>query len=171
MVGNEWINSGKPERPEDDDSEIRQKIVDKAYTRLNEPYEWGHEFEEEEGNDDGKGGDCSGLIDWTLRNVDGIDSPYSGRETSSRLKELVKSSNVNKKTGLDKGDILVFNPRSGGNIGHVGFVYDVRGDKVDMIDSASGKGVRILKDVFNKRLGKNRYYGVIPIVDGKYESK
>ena len=151
-------------KKDDDDSEIRQKIVDKAYTRLGEPYLWGREFNK-------KGGDCSGLIDWTLRNVDGIDSPYSGRETSSKLKELVESSNVNKKTGLDKGDILVFNPKSGGNIGHVGFVYDVKGDKVDMIDAASGKGVRILKDVFNKRIGKNRYYGVIPIVDGKYESK
>ena len=151
-------------KKDDDDSEIRQKIVDKAYTRLGEPYLWGREFNK-------KGGDCSGLIDWTLRNVDGIDSPYSGRETSSKLKELVESSNVNKKTGLDKGDILVFNPKSGGNIGHVGFVYDVKGDKVDMIDAASGKCVRILKDVFNKRIGKNRYYGVIPIVDGKYESK
>jgi len=152
------------------DSEIRQKIVDKAYTRLGEPYKWSCEFNE-------KGGDCSGLIDWTLRNVDGIDSPYNGRETSCVLHNLITGGNKGRKNNLGKGDILIFYPRSKkwtcteDNPGHVGFVYDTDGDKVDMIDAASGKGVRILKDVFNKRIGKNRYYGVIPIVDGKYESK
>ena len=157
-------------KKDDDDSEIRQKIVDKAYTRLGEPYKWGCEFNE-------KGGDCSGLIDWTLRNVDGIDSPYKGRETSCVLRNLMTSGNKGRKNNLGKGDILIFYPRNKkwtcteDNPGHVGFVYDTDGDKVDMIDAASGKGVRILKDVFNKRLGKNRYYGVIPIVDGKYESK
>lgn len=144
--------------------ELRQEIVDKAYSRLGEPYKWGCEFDE-------KGGDCSGLIDWVLRSVDGIDSPYKGRETSKALKRLVKSKNKNRKTNLHKGDILVFNPKKGGTVGHVGFVYDVRGGIVDMIDSAGSTGVRILKNVFNTRLGKNRYYGAIPIVDGKYESK
>jgi len=146
----------------DNSSDIRQKIVDKAYSKLGEPYVWGGEFCT-------KGGDCSGLIDWTLNNVSGIESPYSGRETSKVLKRLVKNKNKGKKIGLGKGDILVFNPPGGGTIGHVGFVYDVNNNNVDMIDSASGVGVRILKDVFASGLN-SRYYGAIPIVNGKYES-
>lgn len=152
-----------------DDLSIRQKIVDKAYTRFGEPYKWGCEFDE-------KGGDCSGIIDWTLRNVDGIDSPYNGRENTCKLHKLIISKNLGRKNDLDKGDMLIFEPKNHkwtcteDNPGHVGFVYDVRGDKVDMIDAAVGVGVRILKNVFNKSLGKNRYYGVIPIVGGKYES-
>ena len=161
-----------------DSSSIRQKIVDKAYSRLSEPYEWGHEFEVEsdDGNPDGKGGDCSGFIDWVLRNVSGINSPYRGRETSNELRKLVTNDNMGRKNGLDKGDILIFTPASGEftdeeKVGHVGFVYDVRGGKVDMIHSSKSKGVNILKDVFTNSYYKNHYYGAIPIVNGKYESK
>ena len=148
-----------------DSSSIRQKIVDNAYSKLGQPY-CHKTFDTDEG------GDCSGLIDWVLRNTDGIDSPYNGRETSSRLKKLVKSTNVNKKTGLDKGDILVFNKMRGEKYGHVGFVYAVTDGKVDMIHSSGSKGVNISKDIFNDNFWSgNRYYGAIPIVDGKYESK
>lgn len=152
-------------KKDDDDSEIRQKIVDNAYSKLGQPY-CHKTFDTDEG------GDCSGLIDWVLRNTDGIDSPYNGRETSKVLKKLTKSSNKKKKTGLDKGDILVFNKMSGEKYGHVGFVYAVTDGKVDMIHSSGSKGVNISKDIFNNDFwsGK-RYYGAIPIVDGKYESK
>ena len=147
------------------DSEIRQKIVDNAYSKLGQPY-CHKTFDTDEG------GDCSGLIDWVLRNTDSIDSPYNGRETSAVLKNLTKSSNKKKKTGLDKGDILVFNKMRGEEYGHVGFVYAVTDGKVDMIHSSGSKGVNISKDIFNNNFwsGK-RYYGAIPIVDGKYESK
>jgi hypothetical protein len=148
-----------------DDSEIRQKIVDNAYSKLGQPY-CHKTFDTDEG------GDCSGLIDWVLRNTDSIDSPYNGRETSKVLKNLTKSSNKKKKTGLDKGDILVFNKMRGEKYGHVGFVYAVTDGKVDMIHSSGSKGVIISKDIFNNNFWSgNRYYGAIPIVDGKYESK
>lgn len=179
------VTIDEPDVDDTTSSDIRQKIVDKAAEQIGDPYVYGgEEF-------CGKGGDCSGLIDWTLNNVSGIDSPYNGRESTNALRKLVTSNNLNRKTGLDKGDILIFKPKCGEfgskyecidastgektmcecKVGHTGFVYDVSDGKVDMIDSASGSGVRILKDVFNTDLAKKRYYGVIPIVDGKYESK
>ncbi len=144
--------------------DLRNKIVTKSESRLGEPYEIGDEFDE-------VGGDCSGLIDWVLRNTDGIDSPYNGRETSANLKTLVKPSNKKKKIGLNKGDILVFNKLKGEKYGHVGFVHKVTDGKVDMIHSSGSKGVNITKDIFNNSFWSgSRYYGAIPIVDGKYES-
>jgi hypothetical protein len=147
-----------------DDLSIRQKIITNAKSKLGQPY-CHKTFDTDEG------GDCSGLIDWVLRNTDSIDSPYNGRETSKVLKNLTKSSNKKKKTGLDKGDILVFNKMRGEKYGHVGFVYAVTDGKVDMIHSSGSKGVNISKDIFNNNFWSgNRYYGAIPIVDGKYES-
>ncbi len=162
-------NCVKVDDVELDSSDIRQKIVDKASERLGEPYVWGGEFK-------GVGGDCSGLIDWTLRNVSGINSPYSGRETSDALHYMVTNENMGRKNGLDKGDILIFTPKGGEftdkeKIGHVGFVYDVRGGKVDMIHSSSSKGVNIQKNVFANSYYKKHYYGAIPIVKSKYEIK
>ena len=144
--------------------DLRNKIVTKSESRLGEPYEIGDEFDE-------VGGDCSGLIDWVLRNTDGINSPYNGRETSKALQKLVKPSNKKKKNGLYKGDILVFNKMKGEKYGHVGFVHKVTDGKVDMIHSSGSKGVNITKDIFNNSFWSgSRYYGAIPIVDGKYES-
>lgn len=168
--GKEWVKLGKPGKESEDvvvdskkDEEIRNRIIKYAETKLGQPYIWGKEF-------DGVGGDCSGFIDNVLRNVNGITSPYDGRETSAILKKLVLGKNVGKKSGLKKGDILVFNPRGGGKIGHVGFVHNVNSDgTVDMIHSSSSKGVIIQKDILNSGIGK-RYYGAIPIVNGRYES-
>ena len=40
-----------------------------------------------------------------------------------------------------------------------------------MIHSSGSKGVNITKDIFNNSFWSgSRYYGAIPIVDGKYES-
>jgi len=166
--GKEWVKLGKPGVGEEvvdskKDTELRNKIIKYAETKLGEPYIWGKEF-------DGKGGDCSGLIDNVLRNVPGITSPYNGRETSAVLKKLVLGKNVGKKSGLKKGDILVFNPRAGGKIGHVGFVHNVNNDgTVDMIHASSGNGVIVQKNIFKSGLAK-RYYGALPIVNGRYES-
>lgn len=169
--GKEWVKLGKPGKTKDEEEvidskeekDLRNRIIKYAETKLGQPYIWGKEF-------DGNGGDCSGLIDNVLRNVSGIRSPYDGRETSAVLKQLVLGKNVNKKNGLKKGDILVFNPKVGGKIGHVGFVHNVNSDgTVDMIHASSGDGVIIQKNILNSRLGR-RYYGAIPIVNGKYES-
>ena len=166
--GKEWVRLGKPGKEKEEEVidsveeiKLRNRIIKYAETKLGQPYIWGKEF-------DGSGGDCSGLIDNVLRN--GITSPYDGRETSAVLKKLVLGKNVGKKSGLKKGDILVFNPRSGGKIGHVGFVHNVNNNgTVDMIHSSSSNGVIIQKDILNSSIG-NRYYGAIPIVNGRYES-
>jgi len=140
-------------------SYLGDTIVDTASERLGEPYDWGDEF-------DGRGGDCSGLVDWTFRNIPELDSP--GRDTtSSLLNEPGFRSGRNNYDEVKKGDVLLF---KGSKANHTGFVSDVDGGKVDMIHSAGSgwdkgtkRGVQVTKDIFNRyNYFKNNYLGYIP---------
>lgn len=152
---------------EDGDYEISDKViklgrevVDKASERLGEPYVWGGEF-------DGVGGDCSGLVDWTFRHVDGLDSP--GRDTTSTLKrEEGFRGGRNNYDEVKPGDILLFD---GKNAKHTGIVSDVNGNKISMIHSAgtgwdkgTNDGVQVTNDTFNDyKYFRNNYLGYVPL--------
>jgi len=151
---------GEEEEMTDEINKIGKKVVDKAKERLNEPYVWGGEF-------DGVGGDCSGLVDWTFRNVDGVDSP--GRDTTYTLKK--EGGFISGKNNYDEvkiGDILLF---KGKNANHTGIVTKSDGNKISMIHSAGSgwdpgtkRGVQITKDVFNDyNYFRNNYMGYIPL--------
>tara|TARA_Y100001972_G_C7629955_1_gene316170 strand:- start:73 stop:1038 length:966 start_codon:yes stop_codon:yes gene_type:complete len=137
----------------DYDSDLGDKIVKKAEERLGEPYQLGDEF-------NGRGGDCSGLIDWVFRNIPELDSP--GRETTSSLSReegLVRGNNNWDET--KKGDVLLFDKGPSG-YGHTGFVHNKDGNVIDMIHSSGGKGVNIKKDVSKNSYYKRKYMGYIP---------
>jgi len=144
----------------DEVSKLGREVVDKASERLCEPYKWGGTF-------DGVGGDCSGLVDWTFRHVDGVDSP--GRDTTSTLKrEEGFRSGKNNYDEVKPGDILLFD---GKDVRHTGIVSDVNGDTISMIHSAgtgwdpgTKRGVQITKDTFNGyKYFKKNYMGYVPL--------
>lgn len=139
---------------------IGREVVAKASERIGEPYKWGGTF-------DGTGGDCSGLVDWTFRHVEGVDSP--GRDTTSTLKreEGFKSGKDNYDE-VKPGDILLFD---GKKYRHTGIVTDVNGGKVSMIHSAGSgwdkgtkRGVQITDDTFyGHNYFRNNYMGYVPL--------
>ena len=140
---------------EEVDLTIGDKIVKTAEERLGEPYKWGDEF-------DGKGGDCSGLVDWTFRHVEELDSP--GRDTTGSLKREKGFRKGKKNWGeTKKGDILLFGRSGRGkNARHTGFVHKRDCNNVDMIHASGSNGVNILKDVFNNNYYRRKYIGYIP---------
>ena len=139
----------------DEDLTIANKIIRTAEERLGEPYKWGDEF-------DGEGGDCSGLVDWTFRHVEEVDSP--GRDTTGSLKrEKGFRKGKNNWGETKKGDILLFGRSGRGkNARHTGFVHKRDGDKIDMIHASGSKGVNIIKDVMNNSYYRRKYIGYLP---------
>jgi len=144
----------------DEVSKLGKEVVDKASERLGEPYKWGGTF-------DGVGGDCSGLVDWTFRHVDGVDSP--GRDTTSTLKrEEGFRGGKDNYDEVKPGDILLFD---GKKARHTGIVSDVNGDTISMIHSAgtgwdkgTKRGVQVTKDTFNGyKYFRNNYLGYVPL--------
>ena len=144
---------------EDELMKIGKTIAKKASERLGETYIWGGEF-------DGVGGDCSGLVDWTFRNIDGLESP--GRDTTrSLLRNPNFISGKSNYSDAKVGDILLFN---GKKAKHTGIVSDVSGSKISMVHSAGSgwdegtkRGVQITNDVFNDyNYFRNNYLGYIP---------
>ena len=144
----------------DEITKLGREVVNKASERLGEPYVWGGEF-------DGVGGDCSGLVDWTFRNVEGVESP--GRDTTSTLKrEKGFKAGKSNYDEVKPGDILLFD---GKKAKHTGIVSDVNGNTISMIHSAgtgwdkgTKRGVQITNDTFNDyKYFRNNYLGYVPL--------
>lgn len=119
--------------------ELRQSLVQSAERYLGTQYVYG-------GKTPNPGFDCSGFTSWVYSQH---DIPLEGASHHQ--------SRMGKKIAKEKaapGDLMFFG--SGSKVSHVAMVRDNKGDKLEVIHSTSGGGVRI-DEVNHSPYWKKRY--------------
>lgn len=121
-------------------SGIRNEIVALAKQQLGVPYVWAGSSPE--------GFDCSGFTTYIMK--------QKGRDLPRRAADQYNESTKLKEKDVQKGDLIFFNNGSG--ISHVGIVISERGQPIQMIHSASSKGI-IVTDVSKSTYWSSRIHG------------
>mgnify|MGYP003949414193 CR=1 FL=1 len=121
-------------------SRNRKSIINEANKHLGTPYVWG--------GTSPNGFDCSGFTQYVYLKK-GIKIPRIAKDQYSTAKKIKEKS-------VKTGDLIFFSNSS--KISHVGIVYSVNNNKLEMIHASSSKGI-IITDIKTSNYWKKRLKG------------
>ncbi len=122
-------------------SDTRTKLLKGAQDLLGTPYKWA--------GIDPSGFDCSGFTSYVMKNEAGII-------LKRRAEDQYIASTKIKRKHVKPGDLVFF--KNGSKISHVGIVFSINNNSIQMIHSSTSVGISIV-DIYQSSYWKQRIAG------------
>lgn len=127
-------------------SKNRKEIISFAKSYIGTPYTFA--------GDSPSGFDCSGFVYFVYDNA--------GVKLTRRAADQQKESKPITEKDVELGDLIFFH--NGGGVSHVGIIYSVENNMIEMIHSSSSKGI-IITNVTTSQYWKSRIHSFGRILD------